>query len=73
MKKSVVRPLKTVVFAREDLFSTTKLWNTHHTYEDAQAALEESLVLSLDYVDLYLIHWPNQIASKMMLGNNRKC
>ena len=33
---------------------------THHTYEDAQAALEESLEkLGLDYVDLYLIHWPN--------------
>ena len=51
--------LKTVVL-RANLFITTKLWNTHHTYEDAQAALKESLdKLGLDYIDLYLIHWPN--------------
>ena len=43
--------------AREDLWVTTKLWNDRHT--DARAALEESLEkLGLDYVDLYLIHWP---------------
>ena len=54
------RAIKDSGLAREDLFITTKLWNTHHTYEDAQAALEESLEkLGLDYVDLYLIHWPN--------------
>lgn len=46
--------------AREDLFVTTKLWNADHGYEEAKAALELSLKkLGLDYVDLYLIHWPN--------------
>lgn len=42
---------------REELFITTKLWNDRH--EDADAALNESLErLGLDYVDMYLIHWP---------------
>ena len=59
-EESVGRAIKDSGLAREDLFITTKLWNSHHTYEDAQAALGESLEkLGLDYVDLYLIHWPN--------------
>ena len=42
---------------REELFVTTKLWNDRQT--DAAAALYESLdKLGLEYVDLYLIHWP---------------
>jgi len=44
---------------REELFITTKLWNADHGYETALKAFDESLEkLSLDYVDLYLIHWP---------------
>ena len=44
---------------REDLFVTTKLWNTSHAYDKTMAALDKSLTrLGLDYVDLYLIHWP---------------
>jgi 2,5-diketo-D-gluconate reductase A len=44
---------------REELFITTKLWNERHGVEDAVAAAKESLSrLGLDYVDLYLIHWP---------------
>lgn len=59
-EESVGRAIKDSGLAREDLFITTKLWNSHHTYDDAQAALGESLEkLGLDYVDLYLIHWPN--------------
>jgi diketogulonate reductase-like aldo/keto reductase len=46
---------------REDIFITTKLWNSDHGYNRALAAFEESLSdLGLDYVDLYLIHWPVQ-------------
>lgn len=42
---------------REEIFVTTKLWNTDH--KNVRAAFEESLKkLQLDYVDLYLIHWP---------------
>ncbi|CAF1219677.1 unnamed protein product [Adineta ricciae] len=53
---------------REDLFITTKLWNQHHVPEDVEWAIHDSLQkLRLDYVDLYLIHWP--IAFKRMEEN----
>ena len=45
--------------ARDELFITTKLWNSHQGRENAPKAIEESLgKLGLDHVDLYLIHWP---------------
>jgi alcohol dehydrogenase (NADP+) len=45
--------------AREELWVTTKLWNDHHAPEHVRPALERSLgLLGLDYVDLYLVHWP---------------
>lgn len=45
--------------AREELFITTKLWNSDQGAENVRPALEASLSrLGLDYVDLYLIHWP---------------
>lgn len=44
---------------RSDIFITTKLWNDRHGYDEAIKAFEESLNrLQMDYVDLYLIHWP---------------
>lgn len=44
---------------RDELFITTKLWNADQGREQAQHALDASLArLGLDYVDLYLIHWP---------------
>ncbi|MDB5238895.1 MAG: hypothetical protein JWO00_230 [Candidatus Parcubacteria bacterium] len=44
---------------REDIFVTTKLWNEDQGYENALRAIDTSLgLLGLDYVDLYLIHWP---------------
>ncbi|MHC3838329.1 aldo/keto reductase, partial [Streptococcus thermophilus] len=46
--------------AREDLFLTTKLWNDKHDYDLAKASIDESLErLGVDYLDLFLIHWPN--------------
>jgi diketogulonate reductase-like aldo/keto reductase len=44
---------------RGELFVTTKLWNDDQGYESTFEAFEQSLrKLGLDYVDLYLIHWP---------------
>ena len=44
---------------REKLFVTSKLWNTDRGYEETKAAFQASLErLGLDYLDLYLIHWP---------------
>jgi diketogulonate reductase-like aldo/keto reductase len=46
---------------REEIFVTTKLWNDDHGYDSALAAFDASLDrLGLDYVDLYLIHFPVQ-------------
>ncbi|MGC0362614.1 2,5-diketo-D-gluconate reductase A [Rhodococcus sp. 27YEA15] len=45
--------------AREDLYITTKLWNAEQGYDSTLAAFDASLdKLGLDYLDLYLIHWP---------------
>jgi 2,5-diketo-D-gluconate reductase A len=45
--------------ARDELFVTTKCNNANHGQDEAQRALDESLTkLGLDYVDLYLVHWP---------------
>ena len=44
---------------REEIFVTTKLWNDDQGYDAALRALDESLArLQMEYVDLYLIHWP---------------
>lgn len=45
---------------RDEIFITTKLWNSDHGYDAALRAFEASLErLGTDYVDLYLIHWPS--------------
>lgn len=46
---------------REEIFITTKLWNSDHGYDNAMQAFEDSLErLGMDEVDLYLIHWPGK-------------
>jgi len=50
---------------RSEIFLTTKLHNEEHGYDLTRAAFEKSLkAISVDYIDLYLIHWPNPIAHR---------
>jgi len=52
---------------RDELFVTTKLWNSDQGTETAPQALATSLdLLGLDYVDLYLIHWPAPLREKFV-------
>ncbi len=58
-EEGVGRAIKDSGVKREDLFITTKLWNADQGYEKAKDAFNSSLKkLGLDYLDLYLIHWP---------------
>lgn len=51
--------LKHTGLKRKDIFVTTKVWNTEQGYENTLNAFNNSLQrLNMDYVDLYLIHWP---------------
>ena len=59
-EESVGKGIKESDINRYDLFVTTKLWNDKHGYGETIQAIDESLEkLGLDYLDLYLIHWPN--------------
>lgn len=61
-EESVGLGIKKSGVPREELFVTTKLHNKDHSYELAKAAIDESLrLLDLEYIDLYLIHWPNPL------------
>lgn len=56
---SVADGIERAGLSRDDVFITTKLWNTEQGYKSALAALERSLYeLRTDHVDLYLVHWP---------------
>ncbi|KAG2219461.1 hypothetical protein INT45_008109 [Circinella minor] len=56
---AVGKAIKDSGIPRKELFVTTKLWNNSHSPESVKAALDQSLAnLQLEYLDLYLMHWP---------------
>lgn len=58
-EKSVGQGIRESGIERKEIFVTTKLWNADIRNRTTQLALEKSLeLMGLDYVDLYLIHWP---------------
>lgn len=64
-EEGVGRAIQKTGIPREQFFVTTKLWNIDHGYDSTLKAFEKSRErLGLDYVDLYLIHWP-------VMGMNR--
>lgn len=60
---SVGQAIKESGIARDEIFVTTKVWNSNHSYELAKDSILTSLAeLELEYIDLVLIHWPNPLA-----------
>ena len=61
-EESVGIAIKECGVPREELLITSKLWNDDHGYDSTLKAFEQSLKwLGLDYLDIYLIHWPNPL------------
>lgn len=57
--EAIAEAIKSGLVKREELWITSKLWNNKHLPRDVRPALERTLAdLRLDYLDLYLIHWP---------------
>lgn len=62
---TVGRALRNSSVPRDQITFTSKLPGRYHNYEEAFETIEESVMRSgLDYIDLYLIHWPNPIEDK---------
>jgi len=59
-EQEVGEAIKASGLPRDEIFVTTKLWNTEHGYEKALRGFEESASrLGMEHVDLFLIHWPD--------------
>ncbi|KAJ7521847.1 hypothetical protein O6H91_19G071100 [Diphasiastrum complanatum] len=57
--EALAEAFKNGLVRREEVFITSKLWSSDHEPEDVLSAVKKSLsLLQIDYIDLYLIHWP---------------
>lgn len=69
-EEGIGRAIRECGVPREELFVTSKVWNTDRGYENTKRAFAESMErLGLKYLDLYLIHWP---ANKKQFGEGAK-
>lgn len=58
-EREVGKIVNSGIVPRDEIFVTSKLWITNLNYEDAKKGFEETMeTIGLDYLDLYLIHWP---------------
>ena len=64
-EEGIGRGIKESSVKREDIFLATKLWNDCHGYDNAINAFNDSIKrLGVDYLDLFYIHWPNELNSE---------
>lgn len=64
-EEAIGKALKESNVKREEIFLATKLWQDSHGYDNAIKAYEESIKkLGVDYLDLFLVHWPTKLNSE---------
>lgn len=67
--RGICESIKEGIIKREEVFVTSKLWNSFHAPEDVEKGCQETLTkLGLEYVDLYLMHWPVAFRSGKLMA-----
>lgn len=66
--KALINAINQKIVTREQLWVTSKLWNDNHAPDDVETAIKKTLTeLNLDYLDLYLMHWPVAVKKGLFL------